>query len=141
MSSTAQSCSSSATQSPVHAVDVIAVEMRDERLDAALEPGKRMWPVVLADRGDLVAAVAEVDELRRDDVHHVAAIVAGQAGQRHPAGCGDVVHGGAAGGEVEPLRPEFGPAEIHAPDRRLRPAKYVACSPLLQRSHTPRSAW
>ena len=54
------------------------------------------------------ALVAEIDELGRNDHHPVAAIATRQARQRHPARCGDVVHGGAAGREVEALRAELG---------------------------------
>ena len=49
---------------PVDAVDVVAVEVRDEGLHRAVEAREGMRPVVLADRGDLVVARTEIDELR-----------------------------------------------------------------------------
>ena len=50
----------------IYAVNVVAMEIRDERLDRAIEASERMRPVVLADCGNLVVSRAEIDEFALD---------------------------------------------------------------------------
>ena len=92
---------------PIHAVNVIAVKMLDERFDRTIETGERMWPVILADRGNLVVPVTEVDQLGGHDGHDIPSVVSRQPRERHSAWCRDMVDGGAASREIEPLRAKF----------------------------------
>ena len=59
----------------IHAVDMIAVEVGDERVHVAVEPGKGVWPVVLADGGDLVV-------LRRRNRTNSAGTMSSRSGRR-----------------------------------------------------------
>ena len=92
---------------PIYTVNMVAMEIRDERLDRAIEASERMRPVVLADCGNLVVSRAEIDEFGGDDSHHVAAIVPRQPRERHPSRCGDVIDRGTTCREVKPLRTEL----------------------------------